>query len=96
MLPFGHPFTVGYEAVFEDGTITYHEDGYKDTVETSFHLYIDQRMEHINIVNRNCYEETFRHVIECCEQDMPTKLSLTAAIESLKLSVKIKEQILKN
>ncbi|QGH32812.1 gfo/Idh/MocA family oxidoreductase [Gracilibacillus salitolerans] len=94
MMPFGHPFTVGYDAIFESGMITYNEDGYKDSVETSFKLYADQRIEQIDIVNQNCYEESIKHVIECCKKDIPTRLSLTAAIKSLGLSIKIKEQIL--
>lgn len=96
MMAFGHPFTVGYDAIFESGTITYNEDGFKDTVETSFKLFTDQRMEQIEIVNQNCYEESINHVIKCCKKDIPTRLSLKAAIESLALSIKIKEQVLDN
>ncbi|GGP12916.1 hypothetical protein [Oceanobacillus neutriphilus] len=44
-MPFGHPFTVGYPAVFEEGTINYNEDGYQNAVESSFKLFMDQRVE---------------------------------------------------
>jgi UDP-N-acetylglucosamine 3-dehydrogenase len=95
MMPFGHPFTVGYDAVFERGIVKYNEDGFKDTVDTSFKRYENQSIEQVEIEDQNCYEKTIKHVIKCCSKDIPTRLSLKAASESLNLSMKIKEQIMK-
>lgn len=47
-------------------------------------------------VNRTspCYEESLKHVVECCQTNAGTRLSLDAAIKSLKIALRIKEQVL--
>ncbi|MCM2674462.1 Gfo/Idh/MocA family protein [Alkalicoccobacillus plakortidis] len=94
MMPFAAPFTVGYEAVFEEGRITYQEDSYQDTVVNSFKKYKDNKEEDIQITNKNCYEESLKHVVACCQTNAGTRLSLDAAIKSLEIAIRIKEQVL--
>lgn len=94
MMPIGHPFTVGFEATFENGVITYKEDGYPDSVETTFKMFTHQKVEDIEVKGQNCYEEAIKHVIECCRNDFPTRLDLKGAIEALDISLKAKTQML--
>jgi UDP-N-acetylglucosamine 3-dehydrogenase len=94
MMPKSHPFSVEYEAIFENGAIEFVEDGYADRSERSLKLFTDQCMETLELLNRNCYEESIKHVIECCEKNTPTILSIEDAIESLKVALKIKDLLL--
>lgn len=96
MMPFGYPFTVGYDAIFEHGTIKYKEDGFKDRVESSFDLYTNDKVEQIEMQNQNCYEETIKHVIECCQRGIPTRIALEEAVNSFEVALKVKKQILPN
>ncbi|WP_010095189.1 Gfo/Idh/MocA family protein [Ornithinibacillus scapharcae] len=94
MMPFGHPFTVGYEAIFDNGSITYQEDGYEDRNETKFLRSTHNNLEQIELIHKNCYEESIREVIDCCKNDSPSRLSLKAAVEALAVSIEAKEQLL--
>jgi Predicted dehydrogenases and related proteins len=94
MLPASYPFSVSYEAIFEDGTIEYMEDGFKDREEKSLKLFTNHDEKSIEIENRNCYEESIKHVIECCEKNIPTRLNIDDAISSLKIALEIKDIVL--
>lgn len=87
MMPFSHAFTVGYEAVFENGTIEFIENGYKDRCESSLILFTDSGREELKMEQKNCYEQAIRSVLESCTKGTPTRLSLDAAIQSLKLTL---------
>lgn len=93
MMPAYHPFTVGYEAVFQEGTIEYNEDGYENKVEAVLQSFTNNKSEEIAIPEKDCYEETFKHVIECCKKDVPTRLSLDEAIKSLDIALKINNHL---
>lgn len=91
MMPPPHPFSVAYEAIFENGTIEYIEDGYSDREEKSLKLFTNHDEKAIEIKNKNCWEEAFKHVIECCEKNISTRLSIDDAVASLKIALEIKD-----
>lgn len=95
MMPLSHPFTVAYEAVFENGAIEYTENGYSDRFENSLTLFLNNNKEDIKIIEKNYCEQSIKHVIECCKKDIPTISSLDDAIKSLKVVLEIKDSILK-
>lgn len=94
MMPQYHPFTVGYEAMFEEGTVKFIEDGYIDRCEKSLVVFTNDKKEEIDIEEKNCYEETIKHVIECCQKDIDNKLSAEDAIKSLKIALQMKEMLI--
>lgn len=94
MMPRSYPFSVEYEAIFENGTIEFVENGYEDRTEKSLKLFTDKGMETLELSNRNCYEESINHVVECCEKNTPSLLSIDAAIASLEIALKIKDELL--
>lgn len=94
MMPDYHPFTVAYEAIFENGTIEFIENGYADREEKSLKLFTNHGQEVVELVSRNCYEEAIKHVVECCENNIPTRLSIDDAIASLKIALEIKDILL--
>lgn len=96
MMPNYYPFSVGYEAIFENGTVEYIENGYRDREEKSLKIFTKDAMEEINIPKINCYEESIKHVVECCENNMQTRLGIDDAISSLKIALEIKDLLIKN
>jgi UDP-N-acetylglucosamine 3-dehydrogenase len=96
MMPMGHPFTVGYEAVFEKGTIEYFEHGYECSCERSLVVFANGEKKELEIMSKDCYEESVKHVIECCIKNTPNRLSLKAAVTSLEAALKVDEQVNKS
>lgn len=89
MLPGSYPFTQGYDAVFESGAIKYHEEyNEKGLVKQMLEYSADGKKE-IILKQANPWEEAINHVIECCERDTETILSVKSAISSLKIAFKI-------
>lgn len=91
MMPKSYPFTVGYEAVFENGVVEYHEECSKSGDIKHFVEYSSAGKREIAINQDDPYEKAIEHVIECCEKNLETALSVKRAISSLKTALKIKE-----
>lgn len=94
MMPGCHAFTVAYEAIFEDGTIEFIENGYADREEKSMRVFTNQGQTEIELANRDCYKEAIAHVLDCCQNDIPTRLSIDDALVSLKIALKMKDILL--
>lgn len=93
MMPEYHPFTTAYEAVFENGTLEYLENGYYNRTEKSLKLFTDDCQQEIELSEVDCYESAIKHVLECIEKDVPSKLSIDEAIISLETALKVKDLI---
>lgn len=93
MMPEYHPFTVAYEAMFENGTVEFIENGYADREEKSLIVYTNQGRQEVEPEVKNCYEEAIKHVIECCEKNIPTRLGIDDAVTSLEITLKVKEML---
>lgn len=93
MMPEYHPFTTAYEAVFENGTLEYLENGYYNRTEKSLKLFTDECQQEIELSEVDCYESAIKHILECLEKDVPSKLSIDEAIISLETALKVKEII---
>jgi predicted dehydrogenase len=93
MMPEYHPFTTAYEAVFENGTLQYLENGYYNRTEKSLKLFTDDCQQEIELSEVDCYESAIKHVLECIEKDVPSKLSIDEAIISLETALKVKDLI---
>ncbi len=93
MMPDHHPFTVAYEAMFENGTVEFMENGYADREEKSLLVYTNQGRQEVEPEVKNCYEEAIKHVLECCEKNIPTRLGIDEAVTSLEITLKVKEML---
>ena len=93
MMPDHHPFTVAYEAMFENGTVEFIENGYADREEKSLIVYTNQERQEVELEVKNCYEEAIKHVLECCEKNIPTRLGIDEAVTSLEITLKVKEML---
>ena len=94
MMPFAYPFSVSYEAVFDEATVRFLEDGYKDSEVSSMTLFTKNVKEDVKLDRRNCYEEAIKHVLGCIRDGGQPVNGIGDAIASLRLALKIREQIL--
>lgn len=93
MMPYSYPFAVSYEAVFDDATVRFSDDEYRDSEEFSFKLFTQRVKEDIIPDRRNCYEEAIRHVIGCIRDGRQPVNGIGDAMASLGLALKIRELI---
>lgn len=83
-MPLTAPFSVGYEAVFENGFIRYFEDGYGNgETETKLEIFTNEKKEEISIKPQNCYEEVCRDVIMSLKENKMSVLEGAFALETL-------------
>lgn len=94
MMPLSFPFMTAYEAIFDEAVIRFYEEFYKDSNERSLQLFKQTGKEDIELVGGNCYEKVIKHVIECITEDKAPLNGITEAVESLKLSLAVKSQII--
>ena len=94
MMPYSYPFSVSYEAVFDDAAVRFSEDGYKDSEEFSLKLFTQSGKEDVKPDRRNCYEEAIRHVLDCIRDNRQPVNGIEHAIASLGLALKIRDQII--
>lgn len=93
MMPVSYPFTQGFDAVFESGAVKYHEECYENGPIKQMIEYSADGKKEIILEQANPWEEAINHVIECCEKDIETVLSVKNAISSFKTALKIKELV---
>jgi len=96
MFPKSYPFTVEYEAIFDNGVIIYHEEFSKNGNSRNLTKYTSyEKEEIISDQGRNPYEEVIRHVLECCDTGNETILSVDRALSSFRTALRIKGLIYK-
>lgn len=91
MMPKSYPFTVGYEAVFEKGTIEYREQCAETGSVKSVTEYTAEGTKQLHFDEPDPYELALRHVIECCLENKETILGADAAADSLKIAFKLRD-----
>lgn len=94
MMPVYHPFSVGFEAIFEEATLEYFEDGYENRTEEEIILFTNNDSKKIELPKVNCFEETIKEAVTCCNSDKKSILDIDYAVESLKLALEIKNKLL--
>ncbi len=93
-MPATHPFSVGYEAIMEQGTVRYYEDGYADgQMDTKLEVYSQKTKEEIPLQHTDCYEAVIGHVLKCIKENQPSCLDIEEAVCSLKAVLAMNEAL---
>ena len=93
LMPYSYPFTTGYEADFEYGTIEFLKKQSPDKTESSLNLFTKNKCEPIKLKEENCYELAFKDVLDSCKNNKPSILTLENAIKSLKTALSVKSNL---
>lgn len=97
MLPVTHAFSVGFQAIFDDATVTFYEDGYEDHIEKEMKCFTKEGVVKVPLSDDNCYEKSLEHVLACCEKGIEsTIVSLSEAIKSLEVVFEVERLIRKS
>ncbi|MCR5062416.1 MAG: Gfo/Idh/MocA family oxidoreductase [Treponema sp.] len=80
------PFSVGFEATFENAFIRYFEDGYQDgRTDTKFEIFTDEKQEEIKLKQQNCYELVCHNVLGSILENKKSKLDIEHALLTLEM-----------
>ena len=78
------PFSVGFEATFENAFIRYFEDGYQDgRTDTKFEIFTDEKQEEIKLKQQNCYQLVCHNVLESILENKKSRLDIEHALLTL-------------
>lgn len=89
-MPMSYPFTVGFDAIFEEASVHFLERGYEDRVEASMVVYTKSGAEKIALPEANCYLEALKHVVACVQaKEKSPCLDLSEALLSLKVAFEV-------
>jgi predicted dehydrogenase len=96
MMPKSYPFTVSYEAIFEEGSVEYHEYGSDQESGRSLVAYTANGREELTINPADSYVIAIQHVIDCCKNNTETLFSIEDAIRALEVSIQLKDLLHKS
>jgi len=93
-MPGAHPFTIGYEAIFEKGTIRYSEDGYEENrKDAKLSMFTDKERLVFPLESIDCCEQAIKHVLDCCEKNITIINPAEDAALALKTVLRMNEEI---
>ncbi|WP_313641246.1 Gfo/Idh/MocA family oxidoreductase [Paenibacillus sp. FSL K6-0276] len=93
-MPAAYPFSVGYEAYFEQGKLVYQEsDDMKGSVERSFIEYTSSGKHELLLDPVNPYEKSIEHVLQCLEDSTSSIIELDHALQAIELAIKIGKKL---
>jgi UDP-N-acetylglucosamine 3-dehydrogenase len=93
-MPAAFPFTVGFEAYFEQAKLVFHESDVNDPIKTALYEYTSSGQQELVLETVNSYEKCLKHAVHCFHTNLESLISLEYAIESLKLAIELKERLI--
>lgn len=91
MMPKSYPFTVSYEAVFENGMVEYHEAFLPEGIEKYCIAYTPDGRQELCPDSHDPYEYAIRHVIDCIRNHKDTCIDAVSAGNSLTIAFDLNE-----
>jgi UDP-N-acetylglucosamine 3-dehydrogenase len=93
-MPTGYPFSVGYEAYFEQGKLVYQEsDDMNGTVEGSLIEYTSAGKQQLLLEQANPFEKSITHALQCLEEGSTSIIELDYALQAMELAIKIEKRL---
>ncbi len=86
MLSMGAPFSIGYEATFENASINYYEKSFKDANESECYIYSDGKKEKITYQLEEHCMALLRAVIKDFNKEKESGLAIGNALTSLSIA----------
>ena len=86
MLSMGSPFSVGYEATFENAYISYFEKSYHDSVECECYIFSEGKKEKITFELEEHCMDVLKEVIKAFRDEKEIDLSIEHALPALSIA----------
>lgn len=94
LMPAAYPFTVGYEAYFEQAKLEFHEkDDMRGSVDTALYEYTAAGKQEIALDKNNPYEKSLQHALQCFRDGTDSLLSLEYALAALNTALELKNRL---
>lgn len=75
-MPGAHPFSIGYDAIFEKAALHYYEDGYENNrLDTKLSVFTANERKVIPLASVDCHEHAILHVLACLEGKVENEMS---------------------
>lgn len=93
-MPTSYPFSVGYEAYFEQGKLVYQEsDNMNGAVESSLIEYTNVGKQELLLDPVNPYEKSLEHALQSLVEGSSSIIELVHAIQALELAICIEKKL---
>ncbi|WP_339314559.1 Gfo/Idh/MocA family oxidoreductase [Paenibacillus sp. FSL R10-2734] len=93
-MPASYPFSVGYEAYFEQGKLVYQEsDNMNGSVESSLIEYTASGNQDLLLDAANPYEKSLEHALQCLKDGTSSIIELDHALQAIELAIKIGKKL---
>lgn len=94
LMPDTYPFTVEYEAYFEQAKLKFHEgDDMNGSVDTALYEFTGRGRQVIELPAHHPNEKSMQHALLSLKNGTESVLELRHAIQSLQLALSVKEQL---
>lgn len=91
MMPKSYPFTVGFEAIFENGLLEYRAAFQPEGIASTCMEYTSEGKRELKLMGHDPYEQALKHVIQCCNNNEETILSASSAAGSLSIAFDLQD-----
>jgi len=89
MLSMGSPFWVGYEATFENASISYFEKSFIDPVETECYIYSNGKKEKVTFELEEHCKNLLREILKNFSNEKVSDLSIENALPALSIALEL-------
>lgn len=89
MLSMGSPFSVGYEATFENASISYFEKSFNDSVETECNIYFNGKKEKVTFEQEEHCKVLLTEVIKDFSNEKESDLTIENALPGLSVAFEL-------
>lgn len=94
LMPDSYPFTVGYEAYFEQAKLVFHEsDDMQGNIDTALYEYSKAGKQEIVLEKQDPYKQSLQHAIHCLQDCSESVLSLNQALQSMEIALNLKQRL---
>jgi hypothetical protein len=89
MMSMGAPFSIGYEATFENASISYYENSFKDAFETECYIYSDGKREKVTFELEEHCKSLLCEVIKDFSNEKESELTIENALPALSIAFEL-------
>ncbi len=91
MLSMGAPFSVGYEATFENAYISYFEKSFQDPIESECYIYSEGKKEKVTFELEEHCKDVLKEVLKAFSDEKESDLSIEHALPALSISFDLRK-----
>lgn len=92
-MPKSYPFTISYEAYFENAKLMFHERDLNGQIDTALIEYTASGQQEIVLEVVNPYSKSIEHALQCFQNGSESIITLERALQSLQIAIELKQRL---